>query len=149
VSSWRDSVSQGCQDDLDALLASALPAAREFLAKSGEFYPFGFSMASTGETGMIAAYEGAEHPTSSELLTMLYDGLRGQSKSLRGAAVVADVRIKHPDSDAIRVELEHREGVAMVLFLPYRVEKKRNGREVAYGEMRLEDSDRRIWPASP
>ena len=146
--SWRESVSQGCQDDLDALLAAALPAAREFLAKYGEFYPFGFSMTSTGETGMLAASDGSENPNSTDLLTTLYDGLRGQADSLRGAAIVSDVRVKDPDSDAIRVELEHRAGMAIVVLLPYRVEKKLLGRQVDYGEMSLEGVDRRIWPAT-
>jgi hypothetical protein len=146
--SWRDSASQGCQNDLDALLAEALPAAQGFLAKYGEFFPFGFSMASTGEAGLVAASDGSEHPDSTNLLKMLYDGLREQGESLRGAAVVADVRIKDPDGDAIRVELEHRERVALVVFLPYRVQKKLLGREVAYGEMRLEGAEKRIWPVT-
>jgi hypothetical protein len=147
--SWRDSVSQGCQDDLDRLLQEALGFARQLLAKNGEFFPYAVSLANNGATKMVAAYEGSEHPASTDLLAMLFAGLHGQGPDLRGAAVVSDVRIKDPDSDAIRVEVEHREGVAMAVLLPYRIQKKLLGREIAYGEMRLTDAERRIWPASP
>jgi hypothetical protein len=122
--------------------------ARQFLAKNGEFYPYGVSMANDGTTRMVAAYEGSEHPASTDLLAMLYDGLRRQGGDVRGAAVVSDVRIKNPDGDAVRVEVEHREGVAIAALLPYRVQTKLAGREVAYGELRAIPAERRIWPES-
>jgi hypothetical protein len=143
--SWRDTASQECQDDLDRLLQEALPLARQLLAKRGEFYPYAVKLSNSGETGMVAAYEGSEHPASTDLLTMLYDGLRGQGAGLRATAIVSDVRIRNPDSDAIRVEVEHREGVAMVVVLPYRVQKKLLGREVTYGDMIGESSEQKIW----
>jgi hypothetical protein len=146
--SWRDSVSQSCQDDLDRLLREALPFAQQCLAKYGEFFPYGVSLANSGATGMVAANEGSEHPASTDLLTMLYDGLRGQSAELRGAAVVSDVRIKDPDGDAIKIEIEHREGVAMAVLLPYRAQKKMFGRDVVYSDMRAAPAERRIWPPS-
>jgi len=65
---------------------------------------------------------------------------------LRGASVVADVRIKDPDGDAIRVEVEHREGVgvAIAVLLPYTIQKK----QMVYGNMQAAAAQRRIWPAS-
>jgi len=145
--SWRDSASQGCQDDLDELLNQALPFAQQSLAKSGEFYPYAFSMNLAGEIRMASAYEGSEHPKSTDLLQMLYEGLRAEAADLRGVAVVSDVRIKNPDGDAIRLEVEHREGIAIGVLLPYQVRKKLFGREVTYGEMRGSPAERRIWPA--
>jgi hypothetical protein len=144
--SWRDSVSQSAQDDLDRLLGEALPFAQKMLAKNGEFFPYAIALAADGTARMVAAYEGSENPPSSELLTMLFDGLRRQSSELRGAAIVSDVRIKDPDSDAIRVEVEHIEGAAMAVVLPYRIQKKLLGRDVTYGEMRALSAERRIWP---
>lgn len=146
--SWRDSVSQGCQDDLDRLLQEALPLAKQLLAKNGEFFPYAVSLANSGATRLVAAYEGSEHPASTDLLRMLYEGFLAQGAELRGAAIVSDVRIKDPDSDAIRVEVEHREGMAMAVLLPYRLQKKMFGREIAYGEMRGSPAERRIWPPS-
>jgi hypothetical protein len=37
----------------------------------------------------------------------------------RAAGFVSDVRIRELDRDAVRVELEHREGVALVVLRPY------------------------------
>lgn len=122
--------------------------ARQLLAKNGEFYPYGVSMTGDGSTRMVAAYEGSEHPASTELLSMLYDGLRQKAAELRGVAVVSEVRTKNPDRDAIRVEVEHREGVAMAVLLPYRVQRKLIGREVAYGDLQASPAERRIWPAT-
>jgi hypothetical protein len=126
-----------------------MPCARELLAKYGEFYPYAVELAGNGESRMVAASDGSEHPASTDLLTMLYEGLRSRAGELRGAAVVSDVRIKDPAGDAIRVEVEHREGMAMAVLLPYRVQKKLLGRDVAYGDMLGESAERRIWPASP
>lgn len=144
--SWRDSASQGCQNELDELLNQALPFAQQTLAKHGEFYPYAVSMGVDGEIRMVGAYEGSEHPKSTDLLQMLYEGLRAHAADLRGVAVVSDVRVKNPDSDAIRVEMEHREGVAIGVLLPYQVRKKLIGREVIYGEMLGSAAERRLWP---
>jgi len=101
--SWRDSASQGRQDDLDL-----------FDRPAGD------------------AVGGPARPGS----------------ELRAAAIVSDVRIKNPDSDAIRLEVEHREGVAMAVLLSYRIQKRLIGREVAYGDMIGEAADQKIWPPS-
>ncbi len=146
--SWRDSVSQSCQDDLDRLLQEALPFAKQQLTKYGEFYPYAIELLNSGESRIAAAYEGSEHPASTDLLKMLYKVLSTKADELRGAAIISDVRIKDSGGDAIRVEVEHREGVAMAVLLPYRVQKKVLGGEIAYGDMLGENAERRIWPSS-
>ncbi len=143
MSSWRDSAAAECQSDLDALLDAALPFATQQLTKHGEFFPYGVAMRQDGEIAMIAGYTGTERPPSTEVLGILYQGLRSTSEANRGAAVVADVRLKNEGTDAIQVEVEHREGIAMKVFLPYR--KKRFG-GLETGQMRAEEGERRIWP---
>jgi hypothetical protein len=131
---------------MDRLLQEALPWAQQFLTKYGEFVPFAVSMAGSGESRMVAGYVGSEDAKATDLLTLLYDGLRSQAAGLRGAAVVSDVRLKNPESDAIRVEVEHRDGAVITVLLPYRVKKKLVGRAVSYGDMVAVDAERRIWP---
>lgn len=143
MSSWRDSASAECQSDLDALLGAALPFAKQMLAKHGEFFPYAVAMRRNGEIAMIAGYTGSEKPPSTELLDILYLGLRSKAEENRGAAIVADVRLKGEGTDAIQVEVEHREGIALKVFVPYR--KKRFGRGLETGEMRGEAGERRIW----
>jgi hypothetical protein len=143
VSSWRDSASKECQSDLDALFKAALPFAQQMLAQHGEFFPYGVAMTKEGTIGMVAGYTGTEKPLSTEVLEILYEGLRSRAEENRGAAVVSDVRLRGEGTDAIQVEVEHREGIALKLFLPYR--KKRFGGKVETSEMRGEVGERRIW----
>ena len=61
---------------------------------------------------------------------------------LRAAAVIADVRL--PDGgDAIRVELEHTEGLALTVLLPY--SKKRFGRGIDYAPLQAGAGTRHVW----
>jgi hypothetical protein len=114
------------------------------LAKHGEFFPYAVAMSRNGEIAMIAGYTGTEKPPSAEVLGILYEGLRSKAEENRGAAIAADVRLKGEGTDAIQVEVEHREGIALKVFLPYR--KKRFGDGLETGEMRGEAGERRIWP---
>jgi hypothetical protein len=54
---------------------------------------------------------------------------------------VADVRVG--ESDAARVELEHRDGQAICVLLPYKRRRLRRG--VDYGELGAAPAQPRIW----
>jgi hypothetical protein len=142
MASWRDSASQQSQDDLDGLLNVTLPFAQQVLANSGEFYPFGAAVTASGETQLIAGDpRQGEHPPSAEVLSSLVDGFRQNRAGLRAVAMCSDVRL--PDSDAVRVELEHRDGHAVAVLLPYK--KKRFGRGMEYSDLRGGSADQRVW----
>jgi hypothetical protein len=143
MTSWRDAATQQSQDDLDGLLNLTLPFAQQMLAEHGEMYPFGAAVTADGETRLLADDPGVgEHPAGAEVRVSLFDGLRRTRAELRAIAVCSDVRL--PDSDAIRVELEHRDGQAMAVFLPYK--KKRFGRSVEYHDLRAGTADKQVWP---
>jgi hypothetical protein len=140
--SWRDSASRQCQDDLDALLNVTLPFAQQMLGKSGEFYPFGAVMTRGREARLLAADSGQDgRPASALVLSSLLDGIREDRAGYRAAALCSDVRL--PDTDAVRVELEHEEGAAMAVLLPYR--KRRMGRGVEFGELRGATAGKQVW----
>jgi hypothetical protein len=139
--SWRDSTSQQAQDDVDGLLNAALPFGQEMLEKHGEFFPYGMALSDDGEARMVAGYTGDEHPPSLEVLALLVDGLREQRDALRAVAIVSDLRTT--ESDAIRVEIEHREGASMAVLLPY--SKRRLRKRVEYGELAATAAEPRIW----
>lgn len=142
MTSWRDSASGQSQDDLDGLLNVTLPFAQQMLAKSGEFYPFGAAVTATGETRLVAGDPGqGEYPASAEVISTLLGGFRQTRADLRAVATCSDVRLT--DSDAVRVELEHRDGHAMAVLMPYK--KKRFGRGVEYGELRAGAAGRQVW----
>ena len=142
VNSWRDSATQEAQDDLDDLLNAALPFAQQLLGERGEFFPYGVVMASDGEVRMIAAdTDQGDTPRSSDVLATLVRGVRGEREALRAVALVSDVRAG--ETDAVRVELEHREGAAMAVLLPYK--KKRLRKAVEYAGLAASAASPTIW----
>ena len=143
MTSWRDGVSQQSQDDLDSLLGAVLPLAEQHLAKSGEMYPFGASIDNEGQIAIAGADPASvgEHPLSDSVLEVLYAGARTQSAERRAFAFVADVRAS--GGDAVRVEVEHREGTALVVLMPY--SRSRFKKTVEFGQMSVSRSSQRVW----
>jgi len=95
-----------------------------------------------GDTAMVAGDPGqGEQPLSSDVLSALVEGFRARRASIRAAALAADVRL--PDGDAVRVELEHAEGQAIAVLLPYK--KKRLGRGLEFQSLRAGTGSRQIW----
>lgn len=140
--SWRDSTSEQAQADLDALLNAALPFAEEMLGKHGEFFPYAVAIDGDGEAKMVGANPGlGERPASTEVLAMLVDGLRQQRDGLRAVGLVSDVRLER--SDAVRVETEHVEGIAITVFWPYT--KKRLRRGVEFGDLAAVPGEPQVW----
>ncbi|MBC7782341.1 MAG: hypothetical protein H7144_00760 [Burkholderiales bacterium] len=103
-----------------------IPFAQQMLAKNGEFYPFGASMGKEGELTHVGASTGSEHPASQELIKLLIAGFQRDAAegNLRAAGICIDVRIVLPGaiekSDAICVQLEHVNGEAIEIYVPYR-----------------------------
>jgi len=116
--------------------------ARQQLEKHKEFYPYAVSVDAAGEHRMVAADLKVDFPRSADLIAALVDSLATQRNSLRGVAIVADVKVS--GNDAIRVTLEHVEGVALSVFVPYR--HRRFGREPEYRDLQATDATPVIWP---
>ena len=86
-----------------------------------------------------------EYPRSHDVLALLRDGVTADKDGLRAAAFVADVRIE--GGDAIRVELEHSDNVAIVVLVPY--SRSRLRKSVKLGDMQVQLGDLRTWDAQP
>jgi hypothetical protein len=144
--SWRDTASPQAQRDLDELLNAALGFAQQQLAKRGEFYPYAAAIRADGQTEMIPGQPppASEHPAASDVLTACVTALLSRQHTLRAAAIVADVRIPDLGSDAIEVSLEHAEGQALRVHLPY----TKQGTGIDYGPIRASAATRRIWAHS-
>lgn len=145
MTSWRDTTSEEAQNDLDELLNVVLPFAEQTLAKHGEMFPFGAAVSSVGHIEMMAADPGhGDQPPSAEILDLLYQGARESAATRRAVAFVADVRIE--SGDAIRVELEHREGASLAIVVPYT--RSRFRKTISLGVMSAGPGESRTWPAS-
>jgi|HubBroStandDraft_1064217.scaffolds.fasta_scaffold350090_1 hypothetical protein len=143
MASWRDQATEECQNDLDGLLNTTLPFAQQQLDKRGALLPFGAVVDRDGTVRLTAAYDGAELPASHDLLNSLHEGARSQRASIRAAAFVADVTVPGEPSDAIRVDVEHADGVAIAVLLPY--SKRRLGRGIDYEPLRAAPGERHVW----
>lgn len=145
MTSWRDSASPEAQDDLDGLLDAVLGFAQQQLDARGEFFPYAAAVGRDGETQMLAAQPDPDEtqPRSADLIDACIAALVSQRDYIRAGAVVADVRVSELGSDAIRVHLEHAEGHALTVLLPYA--KERVGRGIDYGQLRAQAGSRHIW----
>jgi hypothetical protein len=143
MTSWRDEVSPSAQADLDALFGAAVDTAEHMLAKDGEFFPFGVEVGVDEEVALFGADPDlGEQPPSRDVLRALVEGARTERERLRAVALASDVTVRG-GGDAIRVQLEHREGAVLEIVVPYR--RRRFGGKVSLGEMSVSDGDGQIW----
>jgi hypothetical protein len=142
MTSWRDSASELAQADLDGLLNALLPFAQQELEKLGEFFPFGAIVTADGETRLLGADAMQdERPDSASIISMLLVDAQNKRAELRALGICSDIRA--PDPDAIRVDLEHSEGVAMAVLMPYA--KKRFGRGIKYSALQAGVATKQVW----
>lgn len=145
MTTWRDTASASAQADLDGLLNLVLPMAQQLLGKNGRFYPFGASVSTTGEAAITASDAGlGEHPQPDRVLAGVYDGARATAAENRAAAFVSDVLVE--GSDAVQVELEHRDGIALVVLVPYKPATLK--RVPTFRDMSVAPGEPRVWIAS-
>lgn len=109
----------------EELLNAVLPFARKMLSEHGESFPFGASMKPDGEITQAGAYDGREHPPSQPLIDLLRQGFRADARNgaIIASATVYDVRTIPPGAtsktDAVAVELDHRDNYSVVVLFPY------------------------------
>ncbi|WP_225728353.1 MULTISPECIES: hypothetical protein [unclassified Nocardia] len=117
---WRESASQQARDDLDTLLEDSIRAAAEILGGRGTFAPFMLAIDLTGARAMRALGEPGTATTEDAIRARLERP--GDGAQLRARATVFDVDAVTPvRGDAIKVTLEHREGQAIDIVVPYRL----------------------------
>ena len=145
ISDWRATAPQAVQDDLDALTNECLRFATPLLEKHGFIAPFAYTITTDGEHRLAAAFddpalEGAENPNAL-MLELLRDGLRRRRKSYRAVGVVTEVQATF--GSALLVELEHRDGPALFVLMPFRVSKVL--KRYSYGKLGAGEGTRQIW----
>lgn len=127
---------------LDGLVNVCLPFAHQALQRHGEFYPFGAAVGMDGQSRMLGADRGVrDRPASQNVLDTLLDAVRLDRDQLKAVAMCSDVRVSN--GDAVRVELEHREGQSIAVLLPYK--RRRFGRGVEFQPLQAGAATRRIW----
>ncbi len=121
----------GPRADLDILLGLLLGEAAALVERNGEFYPFAARWyADAPAPELLRPATEDEFPLGEALAAELREALRldAGAAALRAAGLCLDVIVEIPDqgrTDAARAALEHRDGLAMVAYLPYRRDGER------------------------
>lgn len=132
-------LSKEVNEDFQRLLTEAIKAASFLIEKNNSFLPLVLYLQADGELA-FAQFDGEDEldraPDALDYLALAQAALRQVAwrGELRATALACDVRIKSseesPLTDAIRVDLEHRDGGSLSFFQPYSIEAG----EIAYGK---------------
>lgn len=142
MATWRDGASATAQQDLDGLFNQAALLAQTLLMRNREFYPFGAAVNAKGAIALSTPLPDGEHPTANDVMDGIGAEFAAQKKSLRATAIVAMASVGGGE-EAVRVELEHVDGIALMVALPYTRDPKTNA--VTYGAMLAREGERHVW----
>lgn len=111
--------------DIGTIANQLFELSETFLRKSGNFLPHGAVLTEGGEVRLVAAApRSLDEPTNStEVLPLLHEGLRYQAKEARAIGVAENVTVTQEGqrpTEAIKVLFEHRRGLAVALYLPFK-----------------------------
>lgn len=111
-----------------------------FIAKQGNFLPHGAVLDMYGKTAMTAAAPENDMTDATEVLPLLHDGLRAETgkAATQAVAVSENVYIGPDQSPAIKVLVEHRDGLTLAMYQTF---KKRLLRAPALGDVQVIEAD--------
>jgi hypothetical protein len=145
MTNWREGASDEVQDDFDRLAEVTIAAARNFLDQGGDFIPFPMVIKADGELALI----GLEQPVTptvpdpEHVMSGIVNLFRERRDSIRALAIGTDVQVPAEATDAIEVRLEHRDGLAVTVIVPYQIDSLDD--TYIYDEPRIQEGDRLIW----
>jgi len=140
---WRDEVPLGVQADLDGLFEAALGAAGYLMETDGEFLPLAVVLeVPGGDPDVFGDNSEEESPEALAVLERLYEAARQDRDALVGAAFVADVTLPN-GGDGVRVEVEHRDGPALQVVVPYSIRHSK----VEFGQPETQAGTANVWDA--
>ncbi len=150
---WHEGLSEQAIQDVFDLVGAAVPFAQDQLGKNGSLAPYGVTTDLGGEIGQHMAYQDPnddDEIDSAESVRMMTEGFRHKLESLRGTCIISDVRLT-PSSgegvalDALRLHIEHTEGLSMLLLKPYEIDEQ--SQTVAFGETAVVPTPAQVWSA--
>lgn len=139
MASWRDTASAEVQDDLDTLLDAALTTAERSLRDAGGFLPFAVARTYDGEDQLVNVAVESTGADSQELVGALWQTLGEHRGNFRAVGVVTDRTAN--DGDQVAVQLEHADGPAIEVTLPYHL----SGGDFEPGTLAAGEGIARLW----
>ncbi|MEH3138788.1 MAG: hypothetical protein PGN37_01150 [Mycobacterium kyogaense] len=140
---WRATTTETAQADLDQLLADSIQVAIRGLSHQN-LAPFMLVISTTGDRGMRSLATPA--PNLETAIAALQSDQ--DAADLRARATVLDVTVREPFAgDAINVRLEHRDGPAIDILVPY--SHNSDGITVTTDALTAATDEHRLWPTPP
>jgi hypothetical protein len=113
--------------DIVAVADPLFEFSEQCLRKRGNFLPHAAVLDTAGKVGLVAATPDTKdgETNSTAILPLLHDGLRAQAreKDLVAIGIAENVTITpdgQPSTQAIKVLLEHKRGLVVALYLPFK-----------------------------
>ncbi|MGC7346835.1 hypothetical protein [Mycobacteroides abscessus] len=118
---WRSIASPQAQDDVDKLFGDAIKFVAVELAHADDFAPFMMVISLAGEISVRRSAIATTPRDEAGVVRGLE--LPGDGDQLRARAAVLDVTALVPVAgDAIKIKIEHAEGIAIDMLVPYRID---------------------------
>jgi hypothetical protein len=142
---------EGASEEIQMLLNYLLPFAEERLTRDGEFYPYAAAVDIAGSIEPVGPGVESADPDVGDILIALHADLREQAAegSIRASGIAADVTLTDPDSgettDAVQIELDHAEGDAVDVYVPYEHEAE----GVKFGELVAAEGREPVFASAP
>jgi hypothetical protein len=134
------------RNDLDRIFATLLPRAREALeADGGRFYPMGASLDDGNHlhAAMVGSPQGLQ---PDRMMERMISDFKEQARAgrIKACGVIYDAQMEKAGLtlDAIATWLEHRDGEAAVIYVPYR---RTDEGGFQYGKLMAVDAARQVW----
>lgn len=132
-----DELYAALKGDIAAVANPLFDFSEQCLKKRGNFLPHGAVLDSNGTVGLVAASPDPNGcSNSTEVLPLLHEVLRAQAreKELVAIGVAENVTVTpqgQPSTEAIKVLFEHKRGLVVALYLPF---KKKFLRGYSFGQ---------------
>ncbi|MDI2020102.1 MULTISPECIES: hypothetical protein [Paenarthrobacter] len=146
---WHQGLSEQAIQDVFKLVGVAVPFAEDQLSRNGGLAPYGITTDLAGELGHHMAYHEANadgEVDSAESVQMMAEGFRNKKDTLRGTCILSDVLVQVEDGgavDAVRLHIEHSEGLSMNILKPYEIDGQ--SRAVIFGDSAVIPTDAQVW----
>ena len=133
--SSSDALYSEVKPDIEALATPLFESSERFLKARNNFLPHGAVLTEQGEVTLVWGMPENDWTNSTEVLPVLHEALRQSAREgVRALALAENVTITPEGgktTDAIKVLFEHRQGLVVALYLPF---KKRLLRGYEFGE---------------
>lgn len=111
--------------DITAVANPLFDFSEQCLQKRGNFLPHGAYLDVNGTVSLFAAAPENDITNSTEVLPLLHEGLRARAKEkdLVAIGVAENVTVtpdSQPSTEAIKVLFEHKRGLVVALYLPFK-----------------------------